>query len=188
VGDASAQSDNELVAQSLHGDTNAFGTLVLRHRQMVLGIAYRVCGDAALADDIAQETFIRAWDRLHTYRPEGNLRGWLCRIASNLTIDALRRHKPTVNIEAVTYDGGALAASNGRPEAAALQSERATAVRGAIMNLPVQTRMALVLREYQGLSYQEIADHLDIPLGTVKSRLNDARRRLKAALAAYVEE
>jgi RNA polymerase sigma factor (sigma-70 family) len=183
VGDASAQSDNELVAQSLRGDTGAFGTLVLRHRQMVLGIAYRVCGDAALADDIAQETFIRAWGRLHTYRPEGNLRGWLCRIASNLTIDALRRHKPTADIETVP-----LAASNGRPEAAVLKSERAAAVRGAIMNLPVQTRMALVLREYQGLSYVEIAAHLDIPLGTVKSRLNDARRRLKAELSAYMEE
>lgn len=80
-----------------------------------------------------------------------------------------------------------LEAPGDRPEMAALKSERAAAVRAAVMELPAHTRMALVLREYEGLSYREIADGLDIPIGTVKSRLNDARRRLKVALTAYVE-
>jgi RNA polymerase sigma factor (sigma-70 family) len=105
-----------------------------------------------------------------------------CRIASNLTIDALRRQKPTADIELLPLE-----ATGGRPEAVALRNERADAVRAAIMKLPLQTRMALVLREYEGLSYQEIADGLGIPLGTVKSRLNDARRRLQAELARYME-
>ena len=177
-----ARSDNELIDLSLRGDTAAFGALVLRHRKMVIGTAYRVCGDAVLAEDIAQETFVRVWDRLSTYRPQGTFRGWICRIASNKTIDALRRQKPTVDIENLS-----LTATTGRPEAAALRSERATAVRAAIMGLPTQTRMALVLREYQDLSYQEIAQTLDIPMGTVKSRLSDARRRLKDALTELVE-
>jgi RNA polymerase sigma-70 factor (ECF subfamily) len=67
----SARSDGELIAESLNGDTAAFGALVLRYRKMVISVAYRVCGDAALAEDVAQETFIRVWDRLSTFRPAG---------------------------------------------------------------------------------------------------------------------
>jgi RNA polymerase sigma-70 factor (ECF subfamily) len=182
VDNESTQSDNELIAHSLRGDMAAFGTLVLRHRQMVVGIAYRVCGDAAMAEDIAQETFIRVWEKLSSYRPGGNFRGWICRIASNLTIDALRRNKPTIDIEKTVLES-----PGDRPETAALRNERANAVRAAMMRLPVHSRMALVLREYEGLSYREISDGLDIPIGTVKSRLNDARRRLKAELSAYME-
>lgn len=191
-----ALTDNELIAQSLtrrgpsapssdgaspDGASAAFGTLVLRYRKLIIAVAYRLCGDAALAEDIAQDTFVRVWDRLASYRPSGNFKAWLVRIATNMTIDAMRKRKPVVDIEDVS-----LVAPGQGPEAAALSSERATAVRAALMRLPVQSRTALVLREYQALSYQEIADALDIPLGTVKSRLNDARRRLKVELAGYM--
>jgi RNA polymerase sigma-70 factor (ECF subfamily) len=176
-------SDEELVARSLGGDTEAFGVLVLRYRAVVTGVAYRIAGDAALADDVAQETFIRLWSKLAAFRPEGNLKGWVCRIAANLTIDALRRQKPTTDISQL-----ALAAGGKGPEGAVLSSERATQVRAALMRLPVDSRTVLVLREYEGLSYQEIADALRVPLGTVKSRLNDARRRLKDELCAYLED
>lgn len=188
---AAAPSDNELIAQSLQrgtgdlsstdGPSAAFGTLVLRYRKLVLSVAYRLCGDAALAEDIAQDTFVRVWDRLADYKPSGNFRAWLVRIAANLTIDALRKHKPVADIEDLS-----LVAPGPGPEAAAVSGERAAAVRAALMRLPVQSRAVLVLREYDSLSYQEIADALDIPLGTVKSRLNDARRRLKAELAGYM--
>jgi RNA polymerase sigma-70 factor (ECF subfamily) len=180
--ESSVRPDSELIAKSSRGDSSAFGVLVLRYRKMVVGVAYRTCGDGVLAEDIAQETFIRAWTKLSTYRPEGSFRGWLCRIAANLTIDALRRQKPTVELESRTFE-----ASGDGPEAAVLREERAAAVRKAIMKLATHSRMALVLREYEGLSYREIADALGIPLGTVKSRLNDARLRLKAELAAYLE-
>ena len=180
--ESSVQLDSELIAKSSHGDSSAFGTLVLRYHKMVVGVSYRTCGDAVLAEDIAQETFIRAWTKLSMYRPEGSFRGWLCRIAANLTIDALRRQKPTVELESRTFE-----ASGDGPEAAALRDERAAAVREAIAKLPLHSRMALVLREYEGLSYREIADALGIPLGTVKSRLNDARHRLKAELSGYLE-
>jgi RNA polymerase sigma-70 factor (ECF subfamily) len=179
----SALSDNELIARSLRGDVAAYGELVARYRALVAGVAYRVSGDPVLAEDIAQETFIRVWDRLSTYRPEGNLKGWLCRIASNLTVDALRRRKPTADIADIS-----VAASGTEPELAILEDEQAEAVRRALMRLPLRSRTVLVLREYEGLSYQEIADVLDIPLGTVKSRLNDARRRLRDELAGYLGE
>ena len=181
-----ALSDDELIARSLRGDTAegasaAFGTLVLRYRKLVIGVSYRVCGDAALAEDIAQDTFIRVWDKLSSYRPGGNFRAWLVRIATNMTIDALRRQKPVVDITDLP-----LVARSPEPESAVLTREREAAVRAALMRLPVQSRTVLVLREYQGFSYQEIADALDVPLGTVKSRLSDARRRLKAELAGYM--
>ena len=179
----STWSDEELVARSLRGDTDAFGTLILRYRALVIGVAYRIAGDAALADDIAQETFIRLWSKLATFRPEGSMKGWVCRIAANLTIDALRKQKPTTDISRLD-----LAAGGKGPEGAALSSEQATQVRAALMRLPVDSRTVLVLREYEGLSYQEIADALRVPLGTVKSRLNDARGRLKDELHAYMED
>lgn len=175
--------DQELIAGSLTGDRNAYGTLVLRYRALVVSVAYRVCGDRAMAEDVAQETFIRAWEKLDTFRPDGNWRGWICRIATNLTIDALRRQNPSVDITHATA-----ASPDAQPEQRVLEVERTTAVRLAILKLPVHARSALVLREYEGLSYTEIAEVLDIPLGTVKSRLNDARRRLGQELARYMEE
>jgi RNA polymerase sigma-70 factor (ECF subfamily) len=183
---AAAPSDNELIAKSLQrgraGASAAFGTLVRRYRKLVISVAYRLCGDAALAEDIAQDAFIRVWDRLADYRPSGNFKAWLVRIATNLTIDALRKRRPAVDIEDVS-----LVATGQGPEAAALSGERAAVVRAALMRLPVQSRTVLVLREYEMLSYREMADALDIPLGTVKSRLNDARRRLKAELSGYMQ-
>ena len=183
VEDPCARSDSELIAQSLRGKGSSFGTLVLRYRTVAIGVAYRICGDAALAEDVAQDAFLRIWDRLSTFRPGGNFRGWLSRIVANLTVDALRRQKPTVALAEIPVPS-----PNPGPEAVALQRERAEAVRAAIMKLPVHTRAALVLREYEGLSYREVADVLDIPLGTVKSRLNDARRRLQAELRSYVDQ
>jgi RNA polymerase sigma-70 factor (ECF subfamily) len=121
------------------------------------------------------------WEKLSSYRPGGNFRAWLVRIATNMTLDALRRQKPVVDIADLP-----LAARGPEPESAALRSERQAAVRAALMRLPLQSRTVLVLREYQALSYREIADALDIPLGTVKSRLSDARQRLKEELAGYM--
>jgi RNA polymerase sigma-70 factor (ECF subfamily) len=175
--------DQELIAASLDGDRGAFGALVLRYRRLVFSIAYRMCGDEGLADDVAQETFVRAWEKLGSFRPEGNWRGWICRIASNLAVDALRRRHPCADIATAS-----LVAAGGGPESHVLQDERAMAVRSAILRLPAYARVALVLREYEGMSYAEIAAVLDIPLGTVKSRLNDARRRLGEELAPYMEE
>jgi RNA polymerase sigma-70 factor (ECF subfamily) len=182
VNESTSRSDNELIEGSLHGDNSAFGALVLRYHKVVIAVAYRICGDGVLAEDVAQETFIRVWDRLSSYRPEGNFRGWICRIAANLTVDALRRRKPTAALSE-----SAMAVDMEDPEGAVLRNERAAVVRAALMRLPLQSRTALVLREYEGLSYREIADALDIPLGTVKSRLSDARRRLLAELNPFLE-
>lgn len=138
-----------------------------------------MCGDAGAADDAAQETFIRAWTNLSAFRPGTSLRNWLYRIAVNAALDSLRR-EPQVAFAGL--DTLAIAEPLAGPEELYLQKERALMVQHAILSLAETSRAILVLREYGGLSYQEISTTLDIPLGTVMSRLNYARDRLKELL------
>ncbi len=178
-----AELELELIAQAQQGDRGAFGELVRRHRKGVVNVVYRMCGNANLAEDAAQEAFIRAWEHLPGYRPQSPFRNWIYRIATNAARDVLRRDRETVDIDALP-----LPASNGNPEAALEITERGRYVQQAVLALPPASREALILREYEGLSYQEIADTLDIPIGTVMSRLNYARGKLRQALAPYFQE
>ena len=176
------ETELDLIALARQGDRRAFGELVRRHRAGVINVVYRMCGDANLAEDAAQEAFIRAWQRLHSYRPRSPFRNWVYRIATNAALDVLRRERETVDI-----DGLPLAASDEGPEANVEGEERSERVRQAVLALPPASRAVLVLREYEGLSYQEIAGTLNIPMGTVMSRLNYARDRLRKSLAPYLE-
>jgi len=145
-------------------------------------VVYRMCGDANLAEDSAQEAFIRAWRHLPSYRPHSPFRNWVYRIATNVALDMLRRERETVDIDTLS-----LVSPDGGPEALVEGEERGERVRQAVLALPPDSRAALVLREYEGLSYREIADTLGIPIGTVMSRLNYARNRLRESLAPYLE-
>jgi RNA polymerase sigma-70 factor (ECF subfamily) len=175
----STANEAQLVTQAQNGDRNAFSELVRLHAQGVLNVIYRMCGDVQLAEDAAQETFIRAWQNLSSYRPQTSLRNWLYRIAVNAGTDMLRKEKRIVP-DAIED----LHLSDGQPglESLVLQQERTVWVQKAILSLPEASRAVLVLREYEGLSYQEISSTLDIPLGTVMSRLSYARSLLKAKL------
>ena len=177
-----AEIEREWIAQAQEGDRQAFAELVQRYRAGVINVVYRMCGDADLAEDAAQEAFIRAWQHLPRYQPRSPFRNWLYRIATNVALDALRRERDTADIEAVP-----LAAAHSNPEAVAERNKRADQVRRAVLALSPASRAVLVLREYEGLSYKEIADTLDIPLGTVMSRLNYARATLRDMLRVYLE-
>ena len=178
----STETELELITQAQQGDRRAFGELVRRHREGVVNVVYRMCGDANLSEDAAQEAFIRAWQHLLSYRPRSPFRNWVYRIATNVALDMLRRERETVDIDALS-----LAASDRGPEATVEGRERGEQVRQAVLALPPASRTVLVLREYEGLSYREIADMLGIPIGTVMSRLNYARNRLRESLAPYLE-
>ena len=141
-----------------------------------------MCGDANLAEDAAQEAFIRAWQHLPNYKPRSPFRNWVYRIATNAARDVLRRERETVDIDEL-----ALATSSEGPEATTEREERGERVREAVLALPPASREVLVLREYEGFSYREIADALGIPIGTVMSRLNYARNHLRKSLAPYLE-
>ncbi len=145
-------------------------------------MVYRMCGDANLAEDAAQEAFIRAWKHLPNYQPRSPFRNWLYRIATNAARDTLRRERETVDVDDLP-----LAAPSVGPEEAVERTERGERVQQAVLALPEASRTVLVLREYEGLSYKEIADTLNIPIGTVMSRLNYARKRLRESLAPYLE-
>lgn len=177
-----AETELWLIAQAQKGDRRAFGELVRRHREGTVNVVYRMCGDMNLAEDAAQEAFIRAWRHLPSYRPRSPFRNWLYRIATNVARDVLRRERETADIDAVS-----LATSDAGPEATVEGEERGEHVRQAVLALPPASREVVILREYQGLSYRDIADTLDIPIGTVMSRLNYARNRLRESLAPYLE-
>ena len=173
----------QLVTQAQNGDRNAFSELVRVHAQGVRNVVYRMCGDVQLAEDAAQETFIRAWQNLSSYRSQTSLRNWLYRIAVNAGTDMLRREK-----RILPDDIGDLHLTDGNPSPERLVSkqERARLVQNAILALPDTSRAVLVLREYEELSYQEISSTLDIPVGTVMSRLNYARKLLKNKLESQL--
>lgn len=174
-------SEAELVIRAQGGDRNAFSELVCIHAQDVLNVIFRMCGNAQVAEDAAQETFIRAWSHLGSFRVdrEASLRNWLFRIALNTATDMLRKEK---RILPGDVDDFHLTDPQPGPEGIYLQEERTALVQAAIQSLPHASRAVLVLKEYEGLSYREIANALDIPIGTVMSRLNYARRVLKEKL------
>jgi RNA polymerase sigma-70 factor (ECF subfamily) len=172
-------NEAELVTQAQRGDRNAFSELVRIHTRGVFNVVYHMCGDALIAEDAAQETFIRAWQNLSSYRPQTSLRNWLYRIAFNAGMDMLRKEKRILPND---IDEMGLADERPGPESVVSQQERASMVQQAVLALPDASRAVLVLREYEGMSYHEIADALDIPVGTVMSRLNYARKLLKEKL------
>ena len=182
VADSTFSKELDYIAAAQEGDRQAFGKLVELHRQGVINVVYRMCGDSQLAEEAAQEAFIRAWQNVRRYNSRFAFRNWVYRIALNVAIDDLRRTKETVDIEA-----GPLAAGTEGPEASLERKERSEQVRQAVLDLPPASRAVLVLREYEGLTYQEIADALDIPIGTVMSRLNYARSQIRKVLGRYLE-
>lgn len=172
-------SEAEFVRNAQSGDRNAFSELVRMHARGVFNVVYRMCGDELIAEDAAQETFIRAWQNLSSYRPQTPLRNWLYRIAFNAGMDMLRKEKRILPnaIEDMQL-------TDGQPglESLVSQQERMQLVQKAILSLPDASRAVLILREYEELSYQDISATLDIPVGTVMSRLNYARKLLKDKL------
>jgi RNA polymerase sigma-70 factor, ECF subfamily len=164
------------------GDQAAYGQLVQQYQRLIVSVAYRQGLAVAEAEDVAQETFVKAWLALPQYRPAaGSWRAWLCRIAINRAIDFQRRDRPRLSLDEWLPDQG-----RGPAEQAEAHLQAQT-VRRALAQLPPASRAALVLSEYEGLSYAEIAAALDIPLGTVMSRLHYARRRLRELLVTTGE-
>ena len=176
---ATAVNEAELITRAQNGERNAFSELVRIHTRGVFNVVYRMCGDALIAEDAAQETFIRAWQNLSSYRPQTSLRNWLYRIAFNAGMDMLRKEK---RILPTAIEDLPLKDDRPSPESLTSQNERTALVQKAVLSLPDASRAVLVLKEYEGMSYREIADALDIPLGTVMSRLNYARKLLKEKL------
>ena len=169
-------SDEALARRTVAGDLAAFGTLVERHREVVHRVAARIVG-AKDADDVAQESFLRAFHRLGQFRGEATFRSWLLRITHNTALNALARRRGETHEDEA--EAAADVPARGRTPAEELEvSERRERLLRKLEQLQPAHRAVLVLRELEGLSYEEIAEITNAPLGSVKGRLHRARREL----------
>ena len=186
-------SDKTLAAQAADGREKAFRELMTRYEKPVFSLVYRMVRDRGLAEDLAQETFIRAFTAIGKYNPNYKFSSWIFKIAHNLTIDHLRKKRiETVSIHgaphAVTEEEQArtsldLEATGELPDAYVENLELGSQIERAIGQLRPEYRTATLLRHVEGYSYQEIAKIMDLPLGTVKTYIHRARLELKEALA-----
>jgi len=169
-----ADADHAYVQATLRGDLRAFEALVERHRDVVVRVAARVVGREE-AEDVSQDAFLRAFHRLPRFRADASFRAWLLQIAHNAALDHLNRRRP----EPVEDVGEDPERAVTRLPAERLESrERMARLERKLRGLSPEGRVALVLRDVEGLSYEEIAEITDAPLGTVKVRLFRARRDL----------
>ncbi|MFN8653078.1 MAG: sigma-70 family RNA polymerase sigma factor [Gemmatimonadales bacterium] len=191
--DLAAQTDQEIVALAREGREAAYRELIRRYERPVFSLVLRMVRDRQLAEDLAQETFIKALNAIATYRPEFKFSSWIFKIANNAAIDHLRRRE----VDTLSLDGSPNATSQDDIEATALQvgdksetplaeleaRELGTAIEKAIGQLRPEYRSCIMLRHVEGLAYEEIAQLLDLPLGTVKTYIHRARHELRGMLA-----
>ncbi len=176
------QQESDLIARVLAGDAEAFEPLVKEHQTNVYRLALRLLGNEADAADAAQDAFLKAYTSLSSFRGESRFSVWLYRLTNNVCIDALRRRRDALSLETEDDEGETTALplpdERWSPETLAERAEDIRAVRSALDALPDDCREILTLREIGGLSYEELAAALRLELGTVRSRLNRARKRL----------
>ena len=183
-------TDQDLVLHTMQGDDDAFALLVRRYQGTVFNVAYRVVGNRADAEDLAQEAFIRAYRALESFDMERPLAPWLKRITTNVCLNWLEKQKvrpqtvasdltpPDIEEDALAQ----FADSKATPEQQVAQGEQAQHIRQALQKLPLRYRAVIELRHYQDLNYEAIAEALDVPLSTVKSDLFRARKMLSQML------
>ncbi|RZQ61350.1 RNA polymerase sigma factor [Amycolatopsis suaedae] len=173
-----APADDVLLTRAAGGDHVAFDQLVRRHTGRMYRVALRITGDSAEAEDVVQDAWIAAWRGLSGFRHESAVSTWLYRVVTNSALAHLRRRRPTVSLDAA-YDAPE---RNSDPEGKAIRGEQVAATLRAIADLDVAQRVPLVLRELEGLSYEEVAEVLGVGVPALRSRLHRARVALLARL------
>ena len=178
-------SDEDLMRRCREGDMSAFELIVLRYKDAIFNFIYHLVADYHIAQDISQETFLRVLRNVDRYKPRNRFKTWLYRIAVNLCKNELRNRgrRKTVSLDDPALDVESLIGdSYTPPDRAYEEAEMRRLVKNAIQSLPEDQRIALVLREYQDLSYEEIAAALNCSLGAVKSKIHRARQNVRDTL------
>ena len=189
---APSDTDNKLVARVQKGDKRAFDLLVVKYQHRILAIIGRFIKDSAEVHDVAQETFIKAYRALPNFRGESAFYTWIYRIAINTAKNYLvsRNRRPPANDvdmeDAEFYSGSESLKDVDTPENELMRDQLESVVFNAIAALPDDLRIALTLREMEGLSYEEIAQAMDCPVGTVRSRIFRAREAVDKELMPLV--
>ena len=188
-----ARSDQEIVALARAGEESAYRELIRRYERPLFSLLYRMVRDRELAEDLAQETFVKALNAIESYRPEFKFSSWIFKIANNAAIDHLRRRE----LDTLSLEGSPHAETPEAVEATALQigdrqespldtveaRELGGQIEQAIGQLRPEYRSCILLRHVEGRAYEEIAEILNLPLGTVKTYIHRARNELRQALA-----
>lgn len=188
-----SSTDQEVVAFARAGHEGAYRELLKRYERPIFSLLYRMVRDRELAEDLAQETFVKALNALDSYRPEFKFSSWIFKIANNAAIDQLRRRE----LDTLSLDGSPHAQTPDAIEATALQigtneetaletveaKELGAAIEAAIGKLRPEYRSCILLRHVEGHAYEEIAEILNLPLGTVKTYIHRARNELRQHLA-----
>ena len=197
-GQSPADGDAQLVARAVAGEQRAFELLVIKYQRRITRLAAHMVRDTELAQDIAQETFIRAWRALHQFRGEAQFSTWLHRIAVNTAKRALmnRARSPVLTetaLQAVREDDETSplereSISETTPESELAAREIAAAIHDALQALPEDLRRAITLREIEGLSYEDIAQTMNCPIGTVRSRIFRARDAISARIRPMLSQ
>ncbi|GLC89715.1 RNA polymerase sigma factor SigW [Lysinibacillus piscis] len=179
---------NKRIKQVLKGDQNAFADIVSLYQHKLYQVCYRMLGNKQESEDIAQEAFVRAYMNLHTFDQKRKFSTWLYRIATNLCIDRIRKKKPDYYLDAEVAGTEGLdmysqiAADDRLPEEQIEQMELQDRIQYEIGRLPDKYRSVIVLKYIEELSLQEISEILDMPLGTVKTRIHRGREALRKQL------
>ena len=195
--DLATATDQVVIDQATRGYERAFRELIRRYQRPVFSLIYRMVRDRELAEDLAQETFVKVLNALDRYRPEYKFSSWIFKIANNTAIDHLRRKE----LDTLSLEGGPDATTPDRVSATTLQigdrsetpleeleaRELGSAIERAIGKLRPEYRACIILREVEGRPYDEIAEILGLPLGTVKTYIHRARTELKMMLQSLRE-
>ncbi len=191
--DLSTLEDREVAALACKGRESAFRELIARYERPVFSLVYRMVRDRTLAEDLAQEAFIKAFHALGSYKPEYKFSSWLFKIANNLTIDHLRKKKlDTISIDGSPHASGEEETARTRftlpdtgetPDEYTENRELGGQIEDAISRLRPEYRTAILLRHVEGHSYDEVADIMELPLGTVKTYIHRGRSELKELLS-----
>ena len=185
--------DLELVKRLQSGDKTAFDVLVLKYQHRIGAVIGRFVHDYAESQDIAQETFIRAYRALNNFRGDAQFYTWLYRIAVNTAknhLVSMKRRPPTSDVDAEDaehFDGAYRMHDSDTPEHELLREEIARTVSEVVAELPEELRQAITLREMEGLSYEEISETMDCPIGTVRSRIFRAREAIDLRLRPLMD-
>jgi RNA polymerase sigma-70 factor (ECF subfamily) len=186
--------EKALIAKCVEGETQAFEELVFRYEKRIVAAAYRLCGNREEGEDLAQEAFIKAWRALRGYRGQASFSTWLMAILTNLWRDRMRKTQvPQESLdEAVEGEEGRMRKQyrddKPGPEAEASDREAREILGGMIQELKPEYKEALILRDVQGYSYEEVAAITGSSLGTVKSRINRGRAHMRTMVLAYQEQ
>lgn len=175
--------DNDLVARTLDGDLRSYEELVRRYERLVGHVLYTYAGREAAVDDLVQETFLKAYDKLETFNPDYRFKTWLLAIANNLGVDTLRRRR-----DQVEFNPDVHARITGGPEAAAVEADRSRTLQEAISSLPETYGVPMILRYNEEMSYAEISEVLELSIPAVKSRLFRARQMLARVLGDSLDD